>query len=336
MEWSPEDSLVNFSKVERIAIVVLLGLILLGGTSGYWLPALWPKPEIDVEARVAFQQEIAAWEIRNQRLVDSLAQIKEERDQRYAANRAKWDTPNWNKSPSKRKGWPKQQAKTAAIDYSIPLPGLGSVDANTVDTSVLLRMGVPPRLARQWVKFRDRGGSFVRKEDVGKLYNMPDSTLKRILPFLKTPNLKERRKSFDRPKRVPVMVNVNTASSEELQQVRGIGPFYADKIIDFRQKLGGFLTLDQVAETPGLREGAFEELREKLTISQEDPVRIRINFISDWKLAQHPYISKKQAEVVVLNRRNRGNFKTREDLLETIVLDTATVDRLLPYIDFGE
>jgi len=335
MEWSPKDSLVQFTKVERLAIVVILAIIVLGGTSGYWLPKVWSHPAADEVIRVEFQEEIAAWEIRNQALVDSLARIKSAREQRYAKNRAKWEKPKWNTSPRKRK-WPKRKSETVAIDYSIPMPELESIDANTVDTSVLFRMGVPPRLARQWVKFRDRGGSFVRKEDVGKLYNMPDSTLKRIMPYLKTPDLQKKRESYQEEDRTPVMVNVNTASSEELQQVRGIGTYYADKIIAYRDKLGGFLTLDQVGETPGLREGAFEDLREKLTMTQEDPRFIRINFISEWKLAQHPYISKKQAEIVILNRRNHGKYRTREDLLETVVLDAATVDRLLPYIDFSE
>ena len=340
MEWSPEDSLVNFSKLERVGVLVLLILILFGGTSGYWLPSVWPQPEKDVVASVQFQKEIASWEKRNKALLDSLAQQKAERDKRYADNRAKWnqprrDQPKWNKSPSKRK-WSKRKAETVAIDYSIPFPEQSSVDPNTVDTSVLFRMGVPPRLARQWVKFRDRGGFFVRKDDVGKLYSMPDSTLQRIMPYLKTPDLQNRQNNHDRASREPVMVNVNTASSKELQQVRGIGAFYADKIIEYRQKLGGFLTLEQVAETPGLREGSFEEFREKLTMTQREPRLIRINQISNWKLAEHPYISRKQAEIVILNRRNRGDFKTREDLLETIVLDTATVDRLMPYIDFGE
>lgn len=334
MEWSPKDSLVQFSKLERLAILVLLGLIALGGTSGYWMPKLWSPPQEDLNARIEFQKEIDAWELRNQALVDSLSQVKAEREQRYAEKRAQWDKPKWNTSPRKRT-WPKRAAETVSIDYSIPMPIAASIDPNTVDTSTLFRMGVPPKLARQWVKFRDRGGRFVRKEDVGKLYSMTDTTLQRILPYLKAPDLKKKREDYldiD----APAMVNVNTASSEELQQVRGIGAFYADKIVEYRDKLGGFLTLSQVAETPGLREGAFEELREKLTLTQEEPRFIRINTISDWKLAQHPYISKKQAEIVVLNRRNRGKFKTREDLLETIVLDTTTVDRLLPYIDFGE
>ncbi|MFK8056189.1 MAG: helix-hairpin-helix domain-containing protein [Saprospiraceae bacterium] len=332
MEWSPEDSLVSFSKVERTAIGLILLIILLGATSGYWMPSIWPHEEESVDAGVAFQAEIDAWEIRNQYLVDSLSRIKAERDKRYAENRAKWNKPRSNSFPSKRK-WPKYKSETVAIDYSIPLPELGSVDANSVELDQLLRIGISPKIARNWVKFRERGGSFVRKEDIGKLYGMSDTTLTRVLPYLKSPDLKARK---ERVFKEPVMVNVNLASSEELQQVRGIGAYYADRIVEYRQQLGGFLTLSQVEETPGLREGAFVELREKLTMTREDPRFILINELSDWQLAKHPYITKKQAEIIVLNRRNHGRFVSREDLLETIVLDTATVDRIMPYIDFGE
>ena len=330
MEWSPKDSLVVFSKIERLAIAVLLGLILLGSTSGYWLPKVWPREVEYEEDRIAFQVEIDEWEVRNQRLVDSLVRIKKEREQRYADNREKWNKPKRNTSPSKRP-WKDQKPETVAIDYSIPMPSLESVDANTVDVDVLIRMGVPPKIAGRWVKFRERGGNFVRKQDVGKLYGMPDSTLQRILPYLKTPDLKKRPKREDRK---AVIVNVNSSSSEELQKVSGIGEFYAERIVDYRQQLGGFISLAQVAETPGLRDSAFQNFRAYLTIAQQEPRWIRINQLTKQQLAKHPYITWKQAEIIVLNRKNHGNYKSREDLLATIVLDNATVDRLMPYLDF--
>ena len=166
---------------------------------------------------------------------------------------------------------------------------------------------------------------------MGKLYGMPDSTLQRILPYLKTPDLKKRPKREDRK---AVIVNVNSSSSEELQKVSGIGEFYAERIVDYRQQLGGFISLAQVAETPGLRDSAFQNFRAYLTIAQQEPRWIRINQLTKQQLAKHPYITWKQAEIIVLNRRNHGNYKSREDLLATIVLDNATVDRLMPYLDF--
>jgi DNA uptake protein ComE-like DNA-binding protein len=89
-----------------------------------------------------------------------------------------------------------------------------------------------------------------------------------------------------------------------------------------------------VAETPGLRDSTFLKVKDQLTIVQQEPRLIRINQFSKDQLAKHPYISWKQAEIIILNRRNHGNYRSREDLLATIVLDTATVDRLMPYLDF--
>jgi len=336
MEWSPKDSLATFSKLERGAIIILLLFIAIGGSSGYWLPSVWPKAEHSIEIdRLAFREEIAAWEDRNQLLVDSLTKLKLERDRRYADNRKQWNKPKWNTSP-KNRDWPKRKAETVSIDYSIPMPALASVDANAVDTNVLFRMGVPPKIARRWVKFRDRGGSFVRKEDVGKLYGMPDSTLARILPFIKKPNLKDRRTIHRNIKRTDLVPDINTATSEELQKVRGIGPFFADRIIEYRTQLGGFLSLDQLSETPGFRDSTYLKLRDKLKFVPREPRLIRINQVDQNTLAAHPYITQKQAEIVILNRRNHGNYSSKEDLLETIVLDEETVNRLMPYVDFVE
>jgi competence ComEA-like helix-hairpin-helix protein len=227
------------------------------------------------------------------------------------------------------------------IDYSIPLPAINTLDPNSVDTTDLLRLAVPVKIARRWIKFRQAGGSFVRKSDIGKLYGMPDSTLQRILPYFREPNLEvPRKEKSNRTKesepQEATLVDVNTASSEELQTVRGIGPYYADRIIAHRQALGGFVKLEQVAETPGLRAEAYEGFRNQLTLNANELNRIYINRLEAWQLAKHPYISKQQAKVLVLNRQNRGPFRTKADLLATVVLDTATVERLLPYLDFSE
>ena len=332
MEWSPKDSLVVFSKFERIAIGVLLVLISTGATSGYWLPKVWPYEASNVDDRIAFQTEIEEWEVRNQLLVDSLTRVKAARDQRYVDNRKKWNKQRINTSPTKRK-WKEPKPETVKVDYSTPMPNLGSVDANIVELDVLLRIGVPPKVARTWIKFRGRGGNFVRKEDVGKIYGMPDSTLQRILPYFKSPDLRRKR---DKDASKTVIVNVNTSTIEELQTVNGIGPFFAKQIVRYRGQLGGFLSLTQVAETPGIPDSSFQTFRDQLTVTSDEPRLIRINQLNQQELSKHPYISRKQAEVIVLNRRNHGAFKSREDLLATIVLDTMTVDRLMPYLDFVE
>lgn len=61
-------------------------------------------------------------------------------------------------------------------------------------------------------------------------------------------------------------VNVNTASSEELQQLSGIGPSKAEAIIRHREENGPFTSVDQLTEVPGIGEKTLDQLREQVTV----------------------------------------------------------------------
>lgn len=61
-------------------------------------------------------------------------------------------------------------------------------------------------------------------------------------------------------------INLNTASLEELESLPGIGPFYAQKIIDYRQAHGPFKNIEQVLEVDGIGPKTFEQIKELITI----------------------------------------------------------------------
>ncbi len=61
-------------------------------------------------------------------------------------------------------------------------------------------------------------------------------------------------------------VNINTATSEELQKVKGIGPVLAKRIIAYREKVGRFLSLDELREVKGIGAKTLEKLKPYLTI----------------------------------------------------------------------
>ena len=61
-------------------------------------------------------------------------------------------------------------------------------------------------------------------------------------------------------------MNVNTATAEELQQVRGIGPVIAERIIQYREENGNFETLDDLANVRGIGGSRFQQVKEQLVI----------------------------------------------------------------------
>jgi competence protein ComEA len=61
-------------------------------------------------------------------------------------------------------------------------------------------------------------------------------------------------------------VNINTAGQAELEQLPGIGPSLAKKILDFRQKNGQFKTPNDLMAVPGIGEKKFEQLKNLITV----------------------------------------------------------------------
>ena len=62
------------------------------------------------------------------------------------------------------------------------------------------------------------------------------------------------------------LINLNTATAEELDTLPGIGPVRAQAIITYRQEQGEFFTIEQVMEVDGIGEGIFEQIREFITV----------------------------------------------------------------------
>jgi comEA protein len=63
-------------------------------------------------------------------------------------------------------------------------------------------------------------------------------------------------------------VNINTATSEELQQVPGIGPATAEKILQMRKSYGAFKSVDDLLAIRGLGTKRLEKMRKYLTVGK--------------------------------------------------------------------
>ena len=61
-------------------------------------------------------------------------------------------------------------------------------------------------------------------------------------------------------------VDLNSADSEELQSLSGIGPSKASAIIEYREKYGAFVALEEIMEVPGIGEGIFAKIKDYICI----------------------------------------------------------------------
>lgn len=70
---------------------------------------------------------------------------------------------------------------------------------------------------------------------------------------------------------VRVLVNINTATAEELETVTGIGPVLAQAILDYRAEHGDFQTIDELLEVRGIGSAKLDAMRDEITTGGDAP-----------------------------------------------------------------
>jgi competence protein ComEA len=63
-----------------------------------------------------------------------------------------------------------------------------------------------------------------------------------------------------------LVLNLNTATRKELEGLPGIGPALAQRIIQFRDKKGGFKRVEELLAIPGISERKWKAIRDKVTV----------------------------------------------------------------------
>jgi len=126
-------------------------------------------------------------------------------------------------------------------------------------------------------------------------------------------------------------MELNSVDSTELVSLPGIGPYYASRIMRYREQLGGYVSVTQLMDIDGLP----DSLVKWFFIEDSVPYRkLLVNTESLSSLRKHPYMNFYQARAIVEFRRDRGKLKGPEQLS---ILDEFTdqdLERLIPYLDF--
>jgi len=202
-------------------------------------------------------------------------------------------------------------------------------DPNRVTVAELIAMGLPEGVARTWDKYRQAGGRFYRPEDLDKLYGLRPEWAAVLKPFVEW---QEPAPGAASAKRQPLRIEINEASADEWRKLRGIGRVYSERIVRFRDALGGFSHIDQVADTYGLPDSTFQAIRPKLNLGKGVFRKIPLNSASAGQLAGHPYLSKRQAAAIFAYRQHHGPFAAVEDINKTMVLSPDNYEKIRPYL----
>jgi len=137
---------------------------------------------------------------------------------------------------------------------------------------------------------------------------------------------------YTRPIKKIENVEINTADSTALDALPGIGPYFARHIVMYRNKLGGFYSIEQVKEVYGLSDSTFQEIKPYLTIKAGNIHTINVNTATKEQLKAHPYIRWQLANMIVDYRNQHGKFAAIDDLKKIQLITDEVFAKIKPYL----
>lgn len=219
---------------------------------------------------------------------------------------------------------------------------LFNFDPNTASAESLKQLGLRDKIVHTIINYRSKGGRFKTAEDLQKIYGLSAHDFDALKPYVKIVLSSKAdtashfsstypKKSYAYTK-IPIVVDINKADSVMLEKLPGIGSKLSSRIINYRKKLGGFYSINQIAETWGLADSVFQHIKPHLSLSNPSLQKININIASDIELDAHPYITKSQAKIIVAYRNEHGMFSSIELLKRLPFASEDWFNKISPYL----
>ena len=248
----------------------------------------------------------------------------------------------------KQKEERKSFSKNERIQGTVPT-ALAPFEPNLADSIELLCLGLPSYVVNNVLKYRQKGGRFSTPESFARIYGLTEEKFKELKPYIyiskdfikkpeqrkilqERPNREHMMDSLPKPFKYPegTLVDVNAADTTELKKIPGIGNGIARRIVAYRNRLGGFYSLEQLNEVEFVSADLFKWFK-----LESDSIRkLPINRVGLDKLRAHPYINFYQAKVIVEYRRKRGEIKSLSQLSLYEEFTEKDLKRLSAYVSF--
>lgn len=200
------------------------------------------------------------------------------------------------------------------------------------------KLGFSQKQAAGIMNFRNRGAVFNVKSDLMKLYYVDSARYAELEPYILLPD-KQIVNAVSVPKskvkiKLAEVVELNSADSLTLLTLPGIGPFRVMKILNYRNRLGGFYSLSQLTEIRNFPDSLLEKLNSRIHIDTSLINRIPLNSASYEELNAHPYFWYGVAKSIVNYRAKHGPFQSAGELYNIYSLKPEQIERLVHYITF--
>ncbi|MCL2650294.1 MAG: helix-hairpin-helix domain-containing protein [Candidatus Azobacteroides sp.] len=260
----------------------------------------------------------------------------------------------------KRKNEVENSSGESSSDYQTNKPAyiLKPFDPNSADSSTFVSFGLKPYIAKNIIRYRNKGGKFKSADDFAKVYGLTSGDFNRLKPYIQiksemqsiqiqqTSKDTATKVSFSPKENIPAsqkqekialgtIIDINSADTAELKKIPFIGSSYAQRIVKYREILGGFYTIEQLKEVYGFDGDLFLKVSPYVGIAENPHIQaISVNQSSLDRLKAHPYINFYQAKVIIELRKKKGKISNFSELAMFEEFTEKDLERLKFYLSF--
>jgi competence protein ComEA len=212
---------------------------------------------------------------------------------------------------------------------------------NTLDEAGWQKLGVRDKTIATIKNYLSKGGKFYKPEDIKKIWGINEAFADKLIPYIQIEKKEyaayEKREDDTKPvyeKKTysPSTIDINTADTTAFIALPGIGSKLAQRIITFRDKLGGFYKIEQVGETFLLADSVFQKIKPRLVLNSASVKQININTATIDEFKAHPYIRYAIGNAIIQYRTQHGNFSSVDDLKKIMLVTEEVFNKTLPYL----
>jgi competence protein ComEA len=210
-------------------------------------------------------------------------------------------------------------------------------DPNSASLSDWKRLGVRDKTISTIQNYLSKGGRFYKNEDISKIWGLHEDEVKRLTPYIQiqvsnSANERLEKKEYKKPVYAVALIDINIADTASFIALPGIGDKLSRRIINFRDRLGGFYKVEQIGETFGLPDSTFQKIKGFFKISNTVLKRININTATMDEMKSHPYIRYALANSIVQYRTQHGNFMVVADVKKIMMVTEDVFNKVEPYL----
>jgi competence protein ComEA len=215
-------------------------------------------------------------------------------------------------------------------------------DPNTLSAEKWSQLGVKDWQIRMIQKYLSKGGRFQKKEDVKKIYGLTAKEYNRIEPYIVIPDHAIKPDSLKKTgnnkgiapqySRKSIIVDINTADTSTLQELKGIGPAFARRIVKYRDILGGYCMVSQLLEVYGFDQQRYDQISSYCLVGDGPYRKMNLNSVTLSELKKHPYLDYYIAKAIVDRRIAKGNYASVSQLKEIPLITDEVFEKIKPYL----